>query len=364
MEEREGEEANIRSKALTEKYGKDFGGFYTTNHEMTEGEIVGKASNEAWAGRFIKEIAEQKNFDPKQVLVTVCDADSLLPKEYFAYLTVEFLKDKDRQYHFYWAPLLFYNNFWKLPLPVRVQSILSSVISLSNLPQREDLIQISTYSTSLWLLESVDFWDTNVIPEDWHIWLQAFFAHGEKIRTMPIYLPVSADAVLAKGLLQTFKSRYEQERRWAWGASDIPYAIKKTFETPHIPIFAKLKKLLFIVEIHLMWPTAFFILTVSAQIPALINPIFRRTVLGYILPRTSALILTVTSILMLVTIYFDHKMREQVKVKTRTRDIPILFIQWYFLPIISFFFSSLPALEAHTRMLLGKKLEYKVTEKV
>ena len=27
-------------------------------------------------------------------------------------------------------------------------------------------------------------------------------------------------------------------------------------------------------------------------------------------------------------------------------------------------FSSLPALEAHTRMLLGKKLEYRVTEKI
>ena len=51
-------------------------------------------------------------------------------------------------------------------------------------------------------------------------------------------------------------------------------------------------------------------------------------------------------------------------IKTPLRNVPMLFIQWYFLPVISFFFSSLPALESHTRMLLGKKIEYKVTEKV
>ena len=52
------------------------------------------------------------------------------------------------------------------------------------------------------------------------------------------------------------------------------------------------------------------------------------------------------------------------EVETKLLNLPLLFVQWYFLPIISFLFSSLPALEAHTRMLLGKKLEYKVTEKV
>ena len=34
------------------------------------------------------------------------------------------------------------------------------------------------------------------------------------------------------------------------------------------------------------------------------------------------------------------------------------------LPIIGFFFSALPGLDAHTRLMLGKYIEYKVTEKV
>lgn len=363
MEEREGEEARERSHQLTKKFAAEFAGFYTTYHKLLPGEVVGKASNETYAVKFIDNKAKEMGIKPKHVLITVCDADSLIPQRYLSYLTYEFLEDKERDYHFYWAPVLLYSNFWKLSFFVRIHSILSSILRFSFLSQRNDLIQISTYSTNLWLLEQVGFWDTDVIPEDWHIWLQAFFKFGEKVKTIPIYLPVSADAVTAKGILKTFKNRYEQERRWAWGASDIPYAVKRSFETPHISPVVKLRKLLLLVETHLFWPTAFFILTLSSSIPPLVNPVFKRTVMGFVLPKLSSLILTISSFLLVFVLYFDHKMREKIAVKTKIRNLPLLFVQWYFLPLVSFIFASLPALEAHTRLLLGKKIEYKVTEK-
>lgn len=363
MEKREGEEAVKRSREITKKYAGAVEGFYTTYHQLLPGEAVGKASNEAYAARWIEDKILTDGIDKKDVVITICDADSVLPVNYLACVTFKYLQDRDSKYHFYWAPVLLYNNFWKLSLPIRVQSILSSIIRLSLLPQRDDLIQISTYSTNLWLLSSVGFWDPEYIGEDWHIWLQAFFRWGEKVRTQPVYLPVSSDGVRAKGLFKTYKNRYEQERRWAFGVSDVPYAIVRSLETPHINPILKLRKILFLIEKDVFWSTSFFILTLSAFIPALVNPTFARTVMGFILPRFSSLILTLSSLLLLVTLYFDHKMREKIKVKTRLRNIPLLFVQWYMLPLISFFFSSLPALEAHTRVLLGKKLEYKVTEK-
>lgn len=363
MEEREGEEAKARSKQLTKKFAKYFAGFYTTYHRLEEGEVIGKASNETFAAKFIDRKVKKMRIDPRKVLITICDADSLLPLKYLSYLTFEFLADEERDYHFYWAPVLLYNNFWQLSFLVRIHSILSSILRFSFLSQKEDLIQISTYTTNLWLLRQVGFWHTDIIPEDWHIWLQAFFKFGEKVRTMPIYLPVSADAVIAKGIFKTFKSRYEQEKRWAWGASDIPYAIKKSFETPQIKPLIKLRKLILLIETHLFWPTAFFVLTLSSSIPPLVNPVFKRTVMGFLLPKLASAILTISSFLLLFVLYFDHKMREKMKVKTRLRNLPLLFVQWYFLPLVSFVFASLPALEAHTRLLLGKKIEYKVTEK-
>ena len=68
--------------------------------------------------------------------------------------------------------------------------------------------------------------------------------------------------------------------------------------------------------------------------------------------------------MLILYIYLDIKLRQKVNMKTGITNLPLLIIQWYLLPVVSFFFSSLPALDAHTRILLGKKLKYKVTEKV
>jgi hypothetical protein len=39
-------------------------------------------------------------------------------------------------------------------------------------------------------------------------------------------------------------------------------------------------------------------------------------------------------------------------------------LEFLMLPVIGFFFSALPGIDAHTRLMLGKYIEYKVTEKV
>jgi hypothetical protein len=225
------------------------------------------------------------------------------------------------------------------------------------------LIQISTYSTSLHLLNSVGFWDTDIVPEDWHIYLQAYFAHGDKVKTIPLFTIINVDAVNAGGLLNSFKTRYEQEKRWAWGVSDLTYMWTRMFDTPHIPLRSKVIKFLHVSKVHLLWPTSFFILTVFASIITLINPEFKRTVMGFVLPQVSGLILTLSSSMLIIYTILDIKIRSKLDIKTRPHNLIFLALQWYILPIISFALSALPALDAHTRMLFGKKLIYKVTEK-
>lgn len=363
FEKRE-ETAVDKSTHLIKKYRRYFKDIVLVYHPLEKNEVAGKASNQTFAARIVDEYAAKQRFDTQNTLITICDADSHLPKNYFSYLTYEFLKDQKRLYHFYWAPVLLYNNFWQLPLFVRIQATLSSIVRLAYLREKENLIQLSTYTTNLWLLKKLNFWDVDIIPEDWHIYLQAFFMFGEKIRTLPLYTIINGDAVYSGKLMRTFVNRYEQEKRWAWGVSDIGYALKRSFHTPHIKPLVKIKKILFIAEAHLLWPVSFFILTISASIPPLINPMFKRTVLGFLLPKLSGLILTLSSTLLILYVYLDVKIRHQVNMKTRLRSFPLLIVQWYLLPVVSFFLSSLPALEAHTRILLGKKLQYKVTEKV
>lgn len=358
------EEAADKAAIFIRKYGYFFKDIICTYHPLMPGEEEGKASNQTYACRQIEKYCMDKGINEKEAVITICDADSFLPKNYFSYLTFEFLRDKGRLHHFYWAPVLLYNNFWQLPLFVRLQATLSSIVRLAFLSQKENLIQVSTYSTNLWMLKKIGYWDVDIIPEDWHIYFQAFFAFGDKVRTIPLFTIVNGDAVYSGGIVKTLANRYEQEKRWAWGVSDVGYVFRKFFVTPHIDFMTKLKKALFISETHLLWPVSFFILTISASIPPLVNPVFKRTVLGFLLPQLSGLILTFSSAMLILYIYLDIRLRQKVNVKTGALYLPILIVQWYLLPIVSFFFSSLPALDAHTRILLGKKLKYKVTEKV
>jgi len=364
MEEREGGEAKEREIIIRKKYQGKFGHLWATYHPDIQGEVKGKASNEAYSCKWAKKEFDKMGISLKDVIITSCDADSLLPPKYFSYLTNSYLIDQNRDYHFFHAPVLLYSNFWEVPLVVRVKSTLDSIIRMANLMRPDKLIQVSTYSVSLWLIDNVGYWDTDIIPEDWHIFMQAFFKHGERVSTVPIFLPIMGDAVKSPTYFSTLKSRYEQERRWAWGVTDIPYAVKKYFTTPEIPFWPKTLRILRLLESHLLWPVNFFILTLGASIPPLVNPAFSRTILGHNLPRVSGFILTLSTVFMLILLYVDAKTRPPRPEKFSLLKMPLLLFQWVFLPVISFFFSSLPGLDAHTRLMLGKRLEYKVTEKV
>ncbi len=363
FEKRESE-AKDKAFVLNQKYEGKFADILVTYHELLPHEISGKASNQTYASKFVDQYIKKNYWLREEILMTICDADSCLPKNYFSYLTFKYLTDKDHLYHFYWAPVFLYNNFWKLAFFVRMQATLSSILRLAFLSQKDRLIQTSTYSTNLWLLNEVGFWDVDIIPEDWHINLQAFFKFGDRVKTIPLYTIVNGDAVSSGSVYKTFINRYEQEKRWAWGVTDVSYSIKRYFDTPKIESLSKIKKIFYVVENHLLWPVSFFILTVSASIPPLINPVFKRTVLGFLLPKMAGLILTLSTVMIALYIYLDIKIRQKVNQKTPLSSLPGLFVQWYLLPVVSFLLSSLPALDAHTRLLLGKKIKYKVTEKV
>lgn len=363
FEKRE-EEAKEKYQALKDEFGYFFKDILDTYHVLTDNEVPGKASNQTHASRIVDDYCMEKGYRREDVLISICDADSLFPKNFFSYLTHKFLYDEDRKYHFYWSAVLLYNNFWQLPFFVRMQATLSSIVRLSTLSRKSKLIQLSTYSTNLWLLKQVNFWDVDIIPEDWHIYMQAFFTFGPRVKTLPLYTITNGDAVYSGGVFKTFINRYDQERRWAWGVTDVSYAWNKLFSTPHIPFWPKLRLLLYLAEIHVLWPTSFFLLTVSASVPALVNPVFKRTVLGFILPQLSGLILTLATAMLILYVYLDIQLRKRVNVQTKVINLPFLLVQWYFLPVVSFILSSLPALDAHTRLLIGKKLVYKVTEKV
>lgn len=357
-------EADKTAVRLKHQFRQNFAYFWVTRHSLRANEVAGKSSNIAYAGKFAYKKCQELGWDPAWVTVTSADADANLHPSYIAYLTYKFLNDPDRHYHFYQASIMFYSNIWDVPLPIRVINTIGSMFGLSLLKQGKRLINFSSYSLSLKTVAEVGFWSVDVIPEDWNIFFKTYFAKGEKVRVEPIFLPTLVQAAQSKSFWRTMVNQYEQQKRWAWGVSDLPNVIRNYFIHTEISLVDRTMRLLNAIEVHLVWPTNWFILTLGSTIPPLVNPYFARTVLGHNLSRISSLILTLCALFLLIVIFVDAKAKPKRPAEFHKWKIPLVYLQWLSLPIVTFFLSALPGLDAHTRLLLGKRLEYRVTEKV
>lgn len=350
--------------ALRREFEHKFGNFWITRHTSEDGEILGKSSNMAFAGKWAVEKLQSLQIPLEYVTVTSCDADVLLHPKFLSYLSYLFISDPDRYFHFYQTGILFYNNIWRVPFISRILNTISSIFNLSLLAQDTRLINFSTYSLSLQTVQQVGYWGKHVVPEDYHLFFKTYFKLGAKVKVKPIFLPTLADAAESHGTWSTLVNQYEQYKRWAWGISDVPEVIKGYLTHPEIPLIDRTLRLFHLLEQHIFWPTNWFILTIGSTLPPLINPYFARTVLGHNLAQISSTILTLSAVFLLVIIILDMKAKPPPPKAIAKWKLPFFLLQWLTLPVISFFLSALPGLDAHTRLLLGKRLEYRVTEKV
>lgn len=357
------EHADEVARALKKEYGKTFGSFLITKHPMLVNEVAGKSSNMAWAAKeTVKQLGSVIN--PVYTTITSCDADAMLHPKYFSYLSYAFLSDDKNAFHFYQGAILFYSNIWRIPMPNKLFNTINSIWNLAILSQTSRFINFSTYSLSLATVIDVGYWDVDVIPEDYHLFFKVYFGKGNLVQTKGIFLPVLVDAAESHTFVKTLINQYEQSKRWAWGVSDIPFVIRNAFIHTEIPFFDRLRRVIMILEHHIFWPANWFLLTIGSTIPPLVNPAFGRTVLGHNLAQLSSGILTLSTIFLVIVFIIDWRIRPPKPKEYAAWKLPFLYLQWFTLPIISFFLSALPGLDAHTRLMLGKRLEYRVTEKV
>lgn len=365
FEVREGEAAKAKAKTLRQKFAAKFGNLLITYHPDLPGEVKGKSSNTAWAAKLAKQklVDEQKtNID--YVTITSHDADAVLHPQYFSYLTFKFLDDPRRYLRIWQSAIQFYNNIWRLPVMNRVFNRISSVVQTGLLLRKDRLINFSTYSLSLKLVDQIGYWDTDVIPEDYRMFFKAYFATRGKIEVESIFLPSFCDAAESTGWWKSMINQYEQVKRWAWGVSDDAYIIYQWLKVKRMPFWEKTIRSLAVVRDHILWPVSWFAITVGANIPPLLNPEFNRTIIGKTLPQVSSGILTLSLVALLVIIFVDWQQKPKAPEGTSWFKKLISPFEFVLLPIIGLFFTALPGLDAHTRLLLGRYMEYRVTEKV
>jgi len=359
--------ARERAARLVNQFEGTFGHLWVTYHPDVEGEIRGKSSNLAYAARWAKQaLVDEHGVDIDRVVVTVCDADSRLHPKYLSALTFGFLTNRSRR-HAIWQPaLLFYSNIWRIPAIARISAGLYSVWQLSRLVARYKLVTQSTYSLGLKTCHDVGYWDVDVIPEDSRMFFKVFFTlgHEREVRVEPIFLPVLADAAEGPSFWRTIASHYRQTRRWAWGVSDVPYVLRRAFERKAVPLWARLRRVTFYTEEHVCWPTHWFLLTIGANLVMYFAPGVALAPATVLLMNVSAWVLMLCLPCLAVVAFLDQRLRPARPEPAHWLTDLVGMASWLCIPVVGLILTTLPALDAHTRLMLGRHLHYQVTEKL
>jgi len=366
IEERAGKSAQKVAKKIEEKFSKKFLRFLITIHPKDiPGEIKGKGSNTAWAIKTVKEkIIEPLKIKKENIIVSTFDIDTKPYPQYFSCLTFYYLTIKN-PYRASFQPIPIYNNnIWSAPSFSRVIATSNTFWQMMQQERPKALITYSSHSFPFKILEDVGY-PKNVIPDDSRIFWKAYLFYDGEYRVVPIHYPVSMDAVLAKNLKRTIINQYHQQRRWAWGCTDIPFLLFGFFKNKKIPLLKKLYHSWNILDGFWSWAVVSLLIFSLGWLPLFFGgEKFNITLLSYNLPIITRNIMTISMIGMLISCIISFLILPQKPKKfSKLKNISLV-LQWLLLPITLIIFGGFPALDAQTRLILGKDIDFWVTEKV
>ena len=401
MEEREAD-AHAKSARLIMRFRTQFADMFATFHPYgLPNETPGKGSNEAWAARRAHERLIENGGDPiDRYTITSCDADAVFHPHHFEALNYLFLTAKDR-YRTFWQPAIFNsNNIWDIPAPLRIPDGLSGVNRMSNLVMWGSVrFPTSCYSLSWSMLHEVDYWDEEVIPEDWHIFMKCSYTLGDRVNCQGLFLPLGNDCVLTDGWFKTLRAHYAQSVRHAWGASDIPYAWRSTLNKKSpTSLFRKVTLALAVSKVHSFWMAQWYLVTLGVLLPSRFAASFGAPMPDwwthrYPVPGTGwhpekiaspsswfafdktglveptmwlnipGMMLAVCIVPLVAMMVFEYRSRGPRPAYVSLPKAALGFLMWPLMAVITFFFASLPALHAQLKLASGRGLIYRVAEK-
>jgi hypothetical protein len=365
FEERIGESAYSKAEVLEKEFANIFGTFITTFHpDGLPGERRVKSANATWAMKKMEVAIKDKSIPVDNVLVSNFDSDTVASCSYFSHLTYNFITHPDR-YHVSYQPLpLYHNNVWDAPSFSRVIAAGSTFWQMIESTRPERLVTFSSHSMTLRALKDVDYWEKDIISEDSRIFWQCLLHYNGHYRTEPLYTSVSMDAALANTWWQTLVNQYKQKRRWAWGIENFPYLILGFLRNKKIPIRTKLIYTFRTLEGHHAWATTPIIVAGLGWLPILFgSPDFHSTILSYSLPFVGRTIISVAMFGLLISTALSLLLLPTRPSHIKAwRYIPMS-LQWALFPFIATILSAFPALDAETRLMLGRDLQFNVMQK-
>jgi len=365
-EEREGPQALERAQYLKNKYQGKFADFLISVHpDGIVGELKGKGANVDWAARMVlKPYLDKRKIPYDNVIVSTFDADTRVHPEYFACLTYRYITNPNRTRRSYQPIPIYANNIWHTGALMRLIAFGSSFWQMIESVRPYRMINFSSQAMSFQTLVEIDFWDKTIVNEDSRQFWRAYFAFDGDHEVIPIFTPVYMDAVLAPAYWRTIRNQYKQKQRWAYGIEHFPYIVIESIKNKSIKWRSKLIWILRTLEGHFSWATSSIFIATGGWLPIFLNPAFKKEVLFLNLPIFASRILTVSWIGIIISAYIAFKLLPPRPPQYKKGRVLAMFLQWILIPLSAIFFGSIPAIDAQTRLALGKYLGFWVTEKV
>lgn len=366
VEERAGEAIRRDAEALRERFAARFLDLLVILHlDGLPGEARVKGANATYAARAAQRAFAGRGIPPEQVIVSCFDADTVVSPEYMACLTYHFLTCPERTQASFQPIPVYHNNIWEVPGFARVLETGSSFFQLIEATNPEQLVTFSSHSMSFKALVDVGFWPVDMISDDSSIFWKAFLHFDGRYRVVPMYVTLSMDVVSARSWLRTVRNVYRQKRRWAWGVENFPILMRAFLRAPQIPLRDRVRHAAKLLEAHVGWATWGFLLTVLGWFPALFaGREFSSSVLYYSAPRITATIFHLASLSLLISIVLSQLLLPPTAPRFKVLRRIGLALEWLLVPLSATFLSALPALDAQTRLMLGRYMEFWVTDKV
>lgn len=365
-EEREKDYFSNIAQRVQQKYGSSFYRLLVTVHPSNlPGEIPAKGANINYAGHQAQRLINDLGIDYDKVIVSTFDIDTIAHPQYFACLTHAYASSDNPTRSSYQPVVLYNNTMWQASAPMRLAAFSTTFWLMTELVRPDRLFTFSSHSMSFRALVDVGYWQKDIVSEDSRIFFQGFFRYDGDYRVSPLYIPVSMDTVAGKTVWDGLKNLYKQQRRWAWGVEHFPYLVQNFLRNRSIPLRKKLKLLWIQIEGMYTWATAPIIIFVLGRLPlAVADPRVQQSILAQNTPILLEILLNLSMLGILVIGILSFFLLPPRGASVSRKRYISMFFQWALLPFSLIFFSSLPAVDAQTRLMLGKYLGFSVTEKV
>lgn len=364
LEERSAPEIKKEMYEIQERYKDSFYDFFVIVHpDNLQNEAKVKGANTSYAAEIMAQYFRDKKIPYENIIISCFDADTVAESNYFACLTYYFMITPERTRTSFQPIPVYYNNIWEVPSFARIMDIGTSFFQMVEATNPNKLVTFSSHSMSFKALVEVGYWPRDMISDDSAIFWKSFIHFDGNYQTMPIYTTVSMDIAIGKNFKETCANIYKQKRRWAWGVENLPI-VYRAFLNKGIPLGKKISHSFKLIAGFTSWATWSFLLTIISWLPAgLVGKEFATTTVYYTAPRIRFTIFSLASVGILICIVISLLLLPREKHDRNLGKRILHALEWVYIPAVILFLSALPALDAQTRLMFGRYMEFWVTDK-